>query len=140
MKKVCFPECFFRYVSANTASHVQSKHRTTQEQLRASNIKTLLLDVMNELASNADVDCGLYKLEWLCSVVLRLTQSFSRDLAQCKNKVNLTASWKLIGLLANSNFTGKNLISKIVRNNRAYTIRLRLLISLTNILHMWVQT
>ena len=75
---------------------VQGKHRKTQEQLRASNIKTVLLDVMNELASNADVDCGLYKLEWLCSVVLSLTQSFSQHFTQCKNKVNLTASWKLI--------------------------------------------
>ena len=67
----------------------------------------VLLDVMNELASNADVDCDVYKLEWLCSAVLRLTQSFSQDFAQCKNKVNLTASWKLIGLLAISYSTGK---------------------------------
>ena len=56
------------------AAHLQGKHRTAQEQLIASNTKTVLL----ELASNADLDYGLYKLEWLCSLVLRLTQSFSQ--------------------------------------------------------------
>ena len=44
---------------------------------------------MSELASNTDVDCGVYKLEWLYSLVLRLTQSFSQHFAQCKTKVNL---------------------------------------------------
>ena len=79
LKKVCFPECFSRYVSENMAAHVQGKHRTArQEQLIVSDIKTVLLNVMNEPASNADLDYGLYKLDWLCSLVLRLTQSFSR--------------------------------------------------------------
>ena len=57
-------------------------------------------------------------------MLLRLTQSFSQHFAQCKNKLNLTTSWKLtslLGLLVKSNFTGENPISKIVRNNRAYT-------------------
>ena len=50
--------------------------------------------VMNELASNADVDCGVYKLELLFSLVLRLTQSPSQHFPQLKNKVNLKASLK----------------------------------------------
>ena len=50
-KKVCFPECFSRYVSANMAAHVQGQHRTAQEQLTASDIKTVLLGVMDQLAS-----------------------------------------------------------------------------------------
>ena len=47
-KKVCFPEHFSRYVSANMAADVQGQHWTAQEQLTASDIKTVLLDVMNQ--------------------------------------------------------------------------------------------
>jgi len=53
---------------ANMAALLQGQHRTTQE-LIENNIKTVLLDVMNQLASSADLDYGLYKAEWLCSLV-----------------------------------------------------------------------
>ena len=62
------------------AAHLQGKHRTAQEQLLASNLKTVLLDIINQLASKADLDYGLYKLEWLCSLVLRLRGTFQRPL------------------------------------------------------------
>ena len=38
---------------------------TSNSTRTASDIKTVLLDVMNQLASNADLDYGLYKLNWL---------------------------------------------------------------------------
>ena len=44
------------------------QHQTTQELIESS-IKTVLLDVLHQLASNADLDYGLYKVEWLCSLV-----------------------------------------------------------------------
>ena len=53
------------------ATHVQGQHRAAHEQLTASN-KNGFLHVMNTLASNADLDYGLYKLECMCSLVLRL--------------------------------------------------------------------
>ena len=56
--------------------HFSRVTRTAQEQLITSNIKTVLLDVMNQLAFNADLDYGLYKLQWLCSLVLRLRGTF----------------------------------------------------------------
>ena len=56
--------------------HFSRVTRTAQEQLITNNIKTVLLDVMNQLAFNADLDYGLYKLQWLCSLVLRLRGTF----------------------------------------------------------------
>ena len=34
LKKVCFPECFCRYVTANMAAHLQGQHRTAQELIK----------------------------------------------------------------------------------------------------------
>ena len=74
---------------ANTC-RVNNNKRTTYSKQHKNGTS----DVMNELASNADVDCGVYKLEWLYSLVLRLTQSPSQHFVQWKNKVNLKASLK----------------------------------------------
>ena len=60
---------------ANMAALLQGQHRTAQE-LIENNVKTVLLDVMNQLASSTDLDYGLYKVEWLCSLVLRLRGTF----------------------------------------------------------------
>ena len=74
------------------AAHLQGQHRTAQE-LIESNIKTVLLDVMNQLACNADLDYGLYKVEWLCSLVLRLGGTFEAallpKLCQAHNLISL---------------------------------------------------
>ena len=51
LKKVCFPECFSRYVTANMAAHLQGQHLAAQE-LIASDKKTVLPDVMNQLGEH----------------------------------------------------------------------------------------
>ena len=107
LKKVCFPECFSRYVTANMAAHLQGQHRTAQE-LIESNIKTVLLDVMNKLACNADLDYGLYKVEWLCSLVLRLGGTFEAALLP-----KLRQAHDLISLMIS-----RNEESSHVHNNR----------------------
>ena len=93
MKEVCLPERFSRYVTANMAAHLQGQHRTTQELIESS-IKTVLLDVLHQLASNADLDYGLYKMEWLCSLVLRLGGTFEQALLP-----NLCQAHDLISLM-----------------------------------------
>ena len=74
------------------AAYLQGQHRTAQE-LIESNMKTVLLDVMNHLACNADLDYGLYKVEWLCSLVLRLGGTFEAallpKLRQAHNLISL---------------------------------------------------
>ena len=74
------------------AAHLQGQHRTAQE-LIESNVKTVLLDVMNQLACNADLDYGLYKVEWLCSLVLRRGRTFEAallpKLRQAHNLISL---------------------------------------------------
>ena len=107
LKKVYFPECFCRYVRANTAAHLQGQHRKAQE-LIESNIKTVLLDVMNQLATNADLDYGLYKVEWLCSLVLRLRETFEEALLP-----NLRQTHDLLSLMIK-----RNEESSDVHNNR----------------------
>ena len=47
-----------------------------QEQLITSFKKTVLLDVMNQLASSTDLGYGLYKEKWLCLLLLRLGGTF----------------------------------------------------------------
>ena len=64
---------------------------------KESNI-TVLLDVMNQLASNADLDYGLYKVEWLCSLVLRLGETFEEALLP-----NLRQAHDLISLMIRHN-------------------------------------
>ncbi|CAH3164207.1 unnamed protein product, partial [Porites lobata] len=57
------------------------------------------------------------KLNWLKNICKK--NYFSKHFDLCKN--NLKASWKLIGMLVKRNSKGQNPISKIKRNNRAYT-------------------
>ena len=97
LKKVCFPESFSRYVTANMAAHLQGQHQTTPELIESS-IKTVLLDVLHQLASNADLDYGLYKVEWLCSLVLRLGGTFEQALLP-----NLRQAHDLISLMIRHN-------------------------------------
>ena len=84
------------------------QHRTAQEELIASNIKTVLLNVMNELPSSADPDYGLYKLEWLCSLVLRFRGTFKEALLP-----NLRQAHDLISLMISHNEESSD-----VHNNR----------------------
>ena len=49
---------------------------------------------MNQLAFNADLDYGLYKLQWLCSLVLRLRGTFIEALLP-----NLRQAYDLISLM-----------------------------------------
>ena len=89
------------------AAHQQGQHPTAQE-LVESNIKTVLLDVMNELATNADLDYGLYKVEWLCSLVLRLGGTFEESLLP-----NLRQAHDLLSLMIKHNEESSD-----VHNNR----------------------
>ena len=89
------------------AAHLQGQHRTAQE-LIESNIKTLLLDVMNQLACSADLDYGLYKVKWSCSLVLRLGGTFDAALLP-----NLCQAHDLILLMIR-----RNEESSHVHNNR----------------------
>ena len=57
------------------------------------------------------------KLNWLKNICKK--NYFSQHFDLCKN--NLKASWKLIGMLVKRNSKGQTPISKIKRNNRAYT-------------------
>ena len=59
IEKSLFPRVLFQIRNSNMAAHLQGQHRTAQE-LIESNMKTVLLDVMNQLACNADLDYGLY--------------------------------------------------------------------------------
>ena len=86
---------------------MQGQHRTTQE-LIESNIKTVLLDLLNQLASNADLDYGLYKVEWLRSLVLRLGGTFEQALLP-----NLRQARDLISLMIRHNQESSD-----VHNNR----------------------
>ena len=76
------------------AAHLQGQHRTTQE-LIESNIKTVLLDLLNQLASNEDLDYGLYKVEWLCSLVLRLGGTFEQALLPNLHQARSSISFHL---------------------------------------------
>ena len=57
------------------------------------------------------------KLNWLKNICKK--NYFSQHFDLCKN--NLKASWKLIGMLVKRNSKGQTHISKIKRNNSAYT-------------------
>ena len=61
--------------ASKTAALVEGQQQTAQE-LIENNIRTVLLDVINRLNSNAGLDYILYQVEWLCPLVLRLGGMF----------------------------------------------------------------
>lgn len=63
---------------------------------------------MNQLATNADLDYGLYKVEWLCSLVLRLGGTFEEALLP-----NLRQAHDLLSLMIKHNEESSD-----VNNNR----------------------
>ena len=70
-----FPRVLFQIHNGKYGGS-SSGSTSNSTELIENNIKTVLLDVMNQLASSADLGYGLYKVEWLCSVVLRLRGTF----------------------------------------------------------------
>ena len=98
-------------MTTNMAAHLQGQHRTAQE-LIESNIKTVLLDVMNRLASSTDLDYGLYKVEWLCSLLVRLGGMLQEVLLS-----NLLQARDLISLMVKHNEESSD-----VHNNRTMIV------------------
>lgn len=76
-----------------------------------SNIKTVLLDVLNRFSSGTDLDYGLYKVEWLCSLVVRLGGMLEVLLP------NLLQARDLISLMIKNNEESSD-----VHNNRAMIV------------------
>ena len=61
------------------AATEEGQHQTVRE-LIVNNVKTVLVDVINRLNSNTGLDYSLYKVEWLCSLILRLGGMFEEEL------------------------------------------------------------
>lgn len=61
------------------AATEEGQHQTVRE-LIVNNVKTVLVDVINRLNSNTGLDYSLYKVEWLCSLILRLGGMFEEKL------------------------------------------------------------
>ena len=75
-----------------------------------NNIKTVVLDVINRLVSNTGLDCGLYKVEWLCSLILRLGGMLEEVLLP-----NLLQVRHLISLMINQNTLDVNNSDRAVK-------------------------
>ena len=97
IEKGLFPRKLFQIRDSKHGAHLQGQHRTTQELIESS-IITVLLDVLHQLASNADLDYDLYKVEWLCSLVVRLGGMFEQALLP-----NLRQAHDLISLMIRHN-------------------------------------
>ena len=63
---------------------------------------------MNQLATKTDLDYGLYKVEWLCSLVLRLGGTFEEALL-----LNLRQAHDVLSLMIKQNEESSD-----VHNNR----------------------
>jgi len=74
-RKNLFPRVLFQIHNGKYGGS-SSGSTSNSTELIENNIKTVLLDVMNQLASSTDLGYGLYKVEWLCSLVLRLRGTF----------------------------------------------------------------
>lgn len=111
IEKGLFPRKLFQIRDSKHGAHLQGQHRTTQELIESS-IITVLLDVLHQLASNADLDYDLYKVEWLCSLVLRLGGMFEQALLP-----NLRQAHDLISLMIRHNEESSD-----VHNNRTMIV------------------
>jgi len=78
-RKNLFPRVLFQIQNSKYGGSSSGSTSNSTRTYRKQH-KTVLLDVMNQLASSADLDYGLYKVEWLCSLVLRLGGTFEEAL------------------------------------------------------------